>query len=70
MQFLWYKSNQRTGGAVVVDDVMTIDRDFALGRHQNAANNSDQRRLAGTIGAEQRENLTATNIEIDSFERA
>ena len=38
-------------------------------RHQDAADDADQRRLAGAVGAEQREDLAATDIEIDSLKR-
>src|SRR5208283_233243 len=51
------------------DDVVAVDRDRAAARLDDAADDVDQRRLAGAVGAEQGENLAAADLEIDGLER-
>ena len=68
MQLLRHQADQRAGGAVVLNDVVAIDRHGALRRLQDAANDADQRGLAGAVGAEQGEDLPAPDVEIDSVE--
>ena len=53
--------------AVVGDDVVAVDRDRAVARVHDAADDADQRRLAGAVGAEQRENLAAPDVEVDAL---
>ena len=69
VQFLRHQPDQRAGGAIVADDVMAIDRDLALRGDQDAADDADQRGLAGAVGAEQSEDLAALDVEIDVVER-
>ena len=59
----------RARGAVVRDDVMAVDRHGARGRLDDAADDADQRGLAGAVRAEQREDLAAADVEIDVLER-
>ncbi len=60
----------RARGAVIGDDVVTIDRERcpALGI-DDSADDADQRRLACAIGTEQRKNLSAANVQVDALER-
>src|SRR5580698_2280048 len=67
-EFLRYQPDQRARRAIVGNDVVTVDGDFAGGRVDDAANDTDQRRLAGAVGAEQREDLAVTDIQVDVFE--
>ena len=69
MQFLRHQPDQRAGRAVIGDDVVAVDGHLALGRHQDAADDADQRGLAGAVGAEQREDLAAMDIKIDALKR-
>src|SRR5208337_5027979 len=68
-QFLRHKPDQRAGGAVFADDVMAGDQHAAARRLDDAADDADQRRLAGAVRAEQRENLAAANLKADVLER-
>src|SRR5262245_34508524 len=68
VQFLRHKSYQGAGGPIVGDDVVTADRDLALGRHQNSTDDPDQRGLACAVGSKQGEYFTTPNVEIDSFQ--
>ena len=69
VQLLRHQADQRARGAVVLDDVVAVDRDRALRRIENAADDADQRGLAGAVRAEQREDLAAPDLEIDRFQR-
>ena len=68
-QFLRHEADQRARGAVVADDVMAVDRDRAGGRIDDAADDADQRGLAGAVRPEQRENLAAADVQVDALER-
>jgi hypothetical protein len=70
VQLLRHQADQRARRAIAVDDVVAIDRHFALCRHQDAANDADERGLAGTVWSEQCKNLAAADVEIDVFKRA
>ena len=59
VQFLRHQADQRARGAIVGDDVVAVDRDGARGRIDDAADDADQRGLAGAVRAEQREDLAA-----------
>jgi hypothetical protein len=48
---------------------MAVRDDHARGWRDDAADDVDQRRLACTIGAEQREDFTFLNLEIDVLQR-
>ena len=68
MQFLRHQPDQRARRAVIGDDVVAVDGNLAFARHEDAADDADERGLAGAIGAEQREDFAATDIEIDAVE--
>ena len=55
--------------AEVAHDVVAVGRDRAGGRGDDAADDVDQRGLAGAVRAQQRENLAAADLEIDVLER-
>src|SRR3546814_1856306 len=55
--------------AIVPCDVVPVDQDLALGRIDDAADDADQGRLAGAVGAEQGENLAAADLRIDVLQR-
>ena len=55
--------------AEVAHDVVPVGRDLAGGRVDDAADDVDQRRLAGAVRPEQREDLAAADLEVDAFER-
>jgi hypothetical protein len=69
VQLLRHQADQRTGGAVILDDVVAVDRNRALRRIENAADDPDQRGLACAVRTEQCENLAAPDLEIDYFQR-
>jgi hypothetical protein len=48
---------------------VSVGRDRAGGRVDDAADDADQRRLAGPVGAEEREDLAAPDLQIDILER-
>jgi hypothetical protein len=48
---------------------VAVDRDLALRGYQYAANNADQRGLAGPVRSQQRKYLAAADVEIDAAER-
>ena len=68
-QFLRHQADHRAGGAIVGDDVVAIDGDVPRGCIDDAADDADQRRLAGAVGSQQRENLAAADLEIDVLQR-
>ncbi len=67
-QLLRHQPDQRARRAVVGNDVVTVDGDLAGGRIDDAADDADQRRLAGAVRAEQREDLAVADIQVDVFE--
>src|SRR5213592_2172587 len=69
VQFLRHQPDQRARGAIVPVDVMPAHGDAALAQIGDAADDADQRGLAGAVWAEQREYLTALNVEIDAVQR-
>ena len=68
-QFLGHEADQRSRRPIVADDVVPIDRHAPLGRVDDAADDADQRRLAGAVRPQQRKDLAAANVEIDALER-
>src|SRR5208282_6610118 len=68
-QLLRHQTDQRASGAIVRDDVMAGHRDAAAGRIDDAADDADQRRLAGPVRTEQRENLAVAYLQVDVLER-
>ena len=69
MEFLRHQPDQRAGRAIVRDDVVSIDCDLTRARHENAADDADQCRFSGAIGAQQGKDLASMNIEVDLLER-
>jgi hypothetical protein len=61
-QFLRHQADQRARGAVVGDDVVAVDRTRARAGIDDAADDADQRGLAGAVGAEQGEDLAAADV--------
>src|SRR6476469_6670941 len=55
--------------AVVALPVLAVDQHFAAARSDDPANDVDQGRLAGAVGAEKCENLAAPDVEIDRLQR-
>src|SRR5262245_37439059 len=49
--------------------ILAIDQHLAGGRSDDAADNVDQRLLAGAVGPEQRENLAPIDVEVDRLQR-
>ena len=68
-QFLRHEADHRARGAVVGDDVVAVDEDAAGGRIDDAADDADQRRLAGAVRAEQREDFAAPDAQVDVLQR-
>jgi hypothetical protein len=66
-QFLRHETDHRARGAVFADDVVTVDDNVAFGRIDDPADDADQRGLARTVGAEQREYLAAANLQMMRF---
>ena len=68
-KLLRHEPDQRAGDAVIGDDVVPVHQDAAARRIDDAADDADQRRLAGAVGAEQRENLAVADFQVDVLER-
>ena len=68
-QFLRHQPDQRARRAELRDDVMAGRRHRAGARIDDAADDVDQRRLAGAVGPEQREDLALADLEIDVLQR-
>jgi hypothetical protein len=49
--------------------VAAVHRHRAAGRIDDAADDADQRGLAGAVRSEQRENLAAPDVQVDAFQR-
>src|SRR5438045_3004845 len=50
-------------------DVLALEQDGALARLRAAADGHQQRRLAGAVGADQRDDLAGRNLDIDAMQR-
>ena len=61
--------SSRARGAIVAADVVAVDGDRARARRDDAADDADQRRLAGAVGAEQSEDLALLDLEVDRLQR-
>jgi hypothetical protein len=48
---------------------VTVHEHLAFGRIDDAADDADQRRLAGAVRAEQRENLAVRDFQADILQR-
>ena len=67
-QFLRHEADHRPHAAVVAPDVAAVDRHAPGRRVHDAAHDRDQRRLAGTVGPEQREDLAAADLQVDMLQ--
>ncbi len=68
-QFLRHQPDQAAGLAVIDDDVMAVDLNAAFRRVDDAADDTDQRRLAGAVGTQKRENFPTADIQADILQR-
>src|SRR5580704_4796046 len=68
VQFLRHQPDQRSRAAIRCDDVVAIDRHRALARIGDAADDADQRGLAGAVRSQQREDLAAVNLQVNAVE--
>ena len=64
-QLLRDEADHGAHAAVVASDVAAVDRHRARRGIDDAADDGDERRLAGAVGAEQREDLAAADVEVD-----
>ena len=55
--------------AIVADHVMAVDKNVARTHRDRAADRADQRRLAGAVRSQKREDLPLLDGEIDRIER-
>ena len=69
-QFLRHQPDHGAGGAIVAHDVVPVGQHDALGRVDDAADDADERRLAGAVRTEKRKNLALPNLQIDVVESA
>ena len=69
VKLLRHKPDHGARGAVVADVVVAVHRHGAAGRIGDAADDVDQRGLAGAVRPEQRENLAAPDLQVDAFQR-
>ena len=69
VQFLRHQPDQRTRRAIVLDEMMASDQHRTGGRIDDAADDVDQRGLAGAVRPEQREDFPARDVEIDALQR-
>jgi hypothetical protein len=67
VQFLRHQADQRARGAIILVDVVAADGDAAFARIGDAADDADQRGLAGAVRPEQRENLAAAMSRLTLF---
>ncbi len=62
---LRHESDHRARGAILLNDVVPIHEDLPRAHGDQAADDADERRFAGTVGAEQREYFALPYREID-----
>ena len=65
---LRHEPDNRPRGAIVPDDVVSINEDFARSHRHRAADDPDQRRLAGAVRAQESKNLASGDLQIDRIE--
>ena len=68
-QLLRDEADPEARRAVVAHDVVAVRRHRAARRRDDAADDVDERRLAGAVRPEQREDLPLADLEIDLLER-
>ena len=65
-QLLRHQADLRAGGAVILDDVIAADLHRAAAGVDDAADDADQGGLARAVGAEQGEDFTRLDVQIDA----
>jgi len=65
VQFLRHQPDQRARGTILLADVIAADDDAAFAEIGNAADDADQRGLAGAVRPEQRKDLAAVDFQVD-----
>ena len=65
---LRHEADDPPRGAIVAHDIMAVDEDPARSHRHRAADDADQRRLAGAVRAEEGENLAFGDLEVDRVE--
>src|ERR1700733_11629781 len=69
VQFLRHESDHGARRPRIADDIVAADRDVAGAQIIDAANDADQRGLAGAVRSEQREDLALLDLQIDVLQR-
>jgi hypothetical protein len=64
-QFLRNETDHCAGVAVILDNVVTVDRNRSLRGIYNSTNDADQRGLSRAIRAQQRKNFAAPDLQVD-----
>src|SRR5437867_12923779 len=67
-QLLRHEADHGARGAVVGDDVVTVHPYAAFARIDDPADDADQGRLPRAVGTEQREDLSAADVQVDVLE--
>src|SRR6266849_3341113 len=67
-QLLRHEADHGARGAVVGDDIVTVHPYAAFARIDDPADDADQGRLPRAVGAEQREDLSAADVQADVLE--
>ena len=68
-KFLRHQSDLGARRAVVAHDIVPVGEHGAGAGVDDAADDADQRGLAGAVGSEQGKDLAATDVEVDLLER-
>jgi hypothetical protein len=68
-EFLRHEADQRARRAILFREMMSVDQDRAGRRIDDAADDVDQRGLAGAIWPQQREDLATPYLKVDALER-
>jgi hypothetical protein len=68
-EFLGHQPDPRARLAVLRDDVVAVGRHGARRRPHQAADDADQRRLAGPVRPQQREDLAVADLQTDVLQR-
>ena len=68
IKLLGHQANALPGFAIILHDVVAGGVHFAIGEVHNATDNADQCGLAGAVRAEQGEDLSPLDVEVDVVE--
>src|SRR5690606_22102312 len=68
MEFLRDQPDQGTRRLIIGENVVALHQNLAAGGIDQAANDGNQRRLAGPVWAKKRQDLTIIDVEIDAME--